>query len=86
MPLTLDFTNKLVLVTGGGRGIGWAITNSLAKGERCPASEHLSTGWQVESGSPLLLLMILSLTSSRRRCRHYVHVFQPLRGRQEAIC
>lgn len=44
MPLTLDFTNKLVLITGGGRGIGWAITNSLAKGEsncRCEGDPFL---------------------------------------------
>lgn len=32
MPVTLDFSGKLVLVTGGGRGIGWAITKALAKG------------------------------------------------------
>ncbi|RSH82863.1 hypothetical protein EHS25_005853 [Saitozyma podzolica] len=32
MPITLDFTGKLVLVTGGGRGIGAAISKALAKG------------------------------------------------------
>lgn len=33
MPITIDFKGKLVLVTGGGRGIGLAITTALAKGE-----------------------------------------------------
>lgn len=31
MPITLDFTSKLVLVTGGGRGIGLAISKALAE-------------------------------------------------------
>ena len=32
MSITLDYKGKLVLVTGGGRGIGLAITTALAKG------------------------------------------------------
>jgi hypothetical protein len=39
MPITLDFTGKLVLVTGGGRGIGAAISKALAKGEWAGARE-----------------------------------------------
>jgi sorbose reductase len=37
MPITLDFSGKLVLITGGGRGIGWAIVKALAAGESMPA-------------------------------------------------
>lgn len=33
MPLSIDFTGKLVLITGGGRGIGLAITNAIAEGK-----------------------------------------------------
>lgn len=36
MPITVDFTGKLVLVTGGGRGIGLAIATALAKGTPKP--------------------------------------------------
>ena len=32
MPITIDFKGKLVLITGGGRGIGLAIATALAKG------------------------------------------------------
>jgi len=32
MPITLDYSGKLVVITGGGRGIGLAITTALAKG------------------------------------------------------
>lgn len=40
MPITLDFSGKLVLVTGGGRGIGAAISKALAKGEWASACEE----------------------------------------------
>jgi hypothetical protein len=32
--ISLDFKNKLVLVTGGGRGIGLEITRAIAEGNR----------------------------------------------------
>lgn len=32
MPITIDYSGKLVLITGGGRGIGHAIAKALAKG------------------------------------------------------
>jgi NAD(P)-dependent dehydrogenase (short-subunit alcohol dehydrogenase family) len=32
MPIILDFSGKLVLVTGGGRSIGLAIARAIAKG------------------------------------------------------
>jgi len=33
MPLSIDFAGKLVLITGGGRGIGLAITEAIAEGQ-----------------------------------------------------
>jgi NAD(P)-dependent dehydrogenase (short-subunit alcohol dehydrogenase family) len=33
MPISIDFSGKLALVTGGGRSIGLAIARSLAQGE-----------------------------------------------------
>ncbi|WOO80326.1 Sorbose reductase SOU1 [Vanrija pseudolonga] len=30
MPITLDYSSKLILITGGGRGIGYAIARALA--------------------------------------------------------
>lgn len=33
MPIAVDFAKKLAVVTGGGRGIGLAITTALARGE-----------------------------------------------------
>ncbi|WVQ74147.1 hypothetical protein IAR50_003739 [Cryptococcus sp. DSM 104548] len=43
MPLTIDFSNKLVLVTGGGRGIGLAITTALAQAGADLAITYTST-------------------------------------------
>lgn len=43
MPLSLDFSGKLVLVTGGGRGIGWAITSALARAGADVAITYTST-------------------------------------------
>lgn len=43
MSLTLDFSGKLVLVTGGGRGIGWAITAALARAGADVAITYTST-------------------------------------------
>jgi NADP-dependent 3-hydroxy acid dehydrogenase YdfG len=46
MPLSIDFSGKLVLITGGGRGIGLAITEALAVGKymsplsRTPTTVH----------------------------------------------
>ena len=37
MPLSIDFSGKLVLITGGGRGIGLAITNAIAEGKSRPS-------------------------------------------------
>lgn len=32
MTITVDYAGKLVLITGGGRGIGLAISTAMAKG------------------------------------------------------
>ncbi|ODN77310.1 cytoplasmic protein [Cryptococcus wingfieldii CBS 7118] len=43
MPLTIDFSNKLVLITGGGRGIGLAISTALAQAGADLAITYTST-------------------------------------------
>lgn len=43
MPLSIDFTGKLVLVTGGGRGIGLAITEAIAEAGADVAITYTST-------------------------------------------
>jgi NAD(P)-dependent dehydrogenase (short-subunit alcohol dehydrogenase family) len=43
MPITLDYAEKLVVVTGGGRGIGLAITTALAKAGAEVAITYTST-------------------------------------------
>ncbi|ODN98963.1 hypothetical protein I350_07112 [Cryptococcus amylolentus CBS 6273] len=43
MPLTIDFRNKLVLITGGGRGIGLAISTALAQAGADLAITYTST-------------------------------------------
>lgn len=43
MPLSIDFSNKLVLITGGGRGIGLAITEALAEGKYMSPLSKTST-------------------------------------------
>jgi NAD(P)-dependent dehydrogenase (short-subunit alcohol dehydrogenase family) len=39
--ISLDFKQKLVLVTGGGRGIGLAITRAIAEGESTKTAKKL---------------------------------------------
>ncbi|ODO05045.1 hypothetical protein I350_05658 [Cryptococcus amylolentus CBS 6273] len=43
MPFTIDFSNKLVLITGGGRGIGLAISTALAQAGADLAITYTST-------------------------------------------
>jgi NAD(P)-dependent dehydrogenase (short-subunit alcohol dehydrogenase family) len=61
MPITLDFSGKLVVVTGGGRGIGAAISKALAKGASpvLRAQEPLALKWTC---------------FRRRRCRNHIHI------------
>jgi hypothetical protein len=71
MPLSIDFSSKLVLITGGGRGIGLAITEALAEGACMP---HLAE----ITGCLLLLtdqlLDLLCTSRSRRRLSHNIHL------------
>lgn len=71
MPLSIDFSGKLVLITGGGRGIGLAITEALAIG-MCMSSLSQTTCYL-----PLLtnlFLNLLSTSCSRCRFSHIIHL------------
>lgn len=67
--ISLDFKNKLVLVTGGGRGIGLEITRAIAEGEKLATIRN-----------PGNLTRVAPYPSSWRGSGYHIHVKGLLRA------
>jgi hypothetical protein len=63
--ISLDFKNKLVLVTGGGRGIGLEITRAIAEGENQQRSDPYSS--EPDTTCPFLFQLARILQSHTRQ-------------------
>lgn len=69
-PITLDFTGKLVLVTGGGRGIGLSIYKALAEAGADAAISYTSKDatCKLNSGASIGILLWKSLMRTLMAC------------------